>query len=129
MTEQLVSYLERRAGSYLRAVAVYDEESWEITYLRNDLDRQSARQQTEKIHGGVKTGLGPSGLTDEIGERYATLQVRDDAVLLNMPWNESEGAFVALEPGAASQLTGFLDECLKHCYRGAVSLPRSTSSN
>ncbi|NHX35149.1 MULTISPECIES: hypothetical protein [Halolamina] len=129
MTEQLVSYLERRAGSYLRTVAVYDEESWEIVYLRDDLDRRSARQQTEKIYGGVKTGLGPSGLSDEIGERYATLQVRDDAVLLNMPWNGSEGAFVDLEPGAASQLTGFIDECLKHGYRGTVSLPRSPNTD
>lgn len=34
-----------------------------------------------------------------MGERYATLQVRDDAVLLNLPWDQTHGAFVSLEPG------------------------------
>ena len=29
-----------------------------------------------------------------MGERYATPQVRDESVLLNLPWNETEGAFV-----------------------------------
>lgn len=122
MTEELVSYLERRAGSYLREVAVYDENAWEITYLREDLDKQMARERTEAIYGGIKAGLGPQGLEDQIGERYATLQVRDEAVLLNLPWNSSEGAFVGLEPDAATQLTGFLDECLKHGYRSNIQL-------
>ncbi|GAB7012593.1 hypothetical protein [Halolamina salina] len=126
MTEELIAYLRRRAGSHLRAVAAYDESAWEITYLRDDLDRRMARERTEKIYGGVKTGLGPSGIEDEMGERYATLQVRDEAVLLNLTWNETEGAIVGLEPEAASQLTGFIDECLKHGSPDSVS-PRPSS--
>lgn len=129
MTEELVSYLEGRAGSHLREVAVYDENSWEIMYLREDLDKQIAQERIEQIYTGVKAGLGPQELEHEVGERYATLQVREDAVLLNLPWDRSEGSFVGLEPGAASQLMGFIDECLKHGYRNTIRFSSPSSTN
>lgn len=51
MPEEFVSYLERRAGEHLRVVADYDENSWEVTYLRNDLDNQGTGANRADLRG------------------------------------------------------------------------------
>lgn len=116
MTDELMSFLKERVGNSLRAIVEYREADIEVQYHRHDLDESTVRHRTSAGYGQIVqiSGSWDDGLTDERGAKRATLQVREEAVIVHLHETRYEGHLISLEPEAARDLTAFLGECLKY---------------
>lgn len=116
MAHSLVSFVERRAGESLRAVAEYDHADVELLYYRDDLNRTTITDRVATIHDNITWAWNPSENTvvSELGEKRATLQIREEAVVIHLLEDVKHGYLIGLDPDAARNLTTFLGECLSH---------------
>lgn len=116
MARSLVSFVERRAGDTLRAIAEYDNTEFELLYRRDDLPRSEITTRVETIHENITWAWNPSDddVIAELGEKRATVQVRKDAVIIHLLEDVHQGYLIGLDPDAARNLTTFLGECLNH---------------
>lgn len=114
--EELLELLRSRAGDHVRLVGEYDEESLSIQYLREDLDRGAIEEQGEKIRKNLldaSLGHRDHGLTEHVGERYATMHLREDALIVTIPTETWSAVVFSLDPEAGRNLTAFLSECVE----------------
>lgn len=113
---RLVDFLQDRAGNYLRAVGWYEKKTVELGYLRRDLSRDVMQQRLEEVHEHITWSWNPpeSATIQGLGAKRASLQVREQAVILHLPINTEKGVVVGLEPEAAGHLTTFIGDCLDY---------------
>ena len=108
----LTEYLQARAGEYLRGVVKYDADSFEIIHIREGLNPAAFRERVEHIHTNITQRPTVETGEDSFGKPYATLSVREYAVVLNLRWTPTEGIIVGLEPDAARDLVSFIHETM-----------------
>lgn len=116
VSEDLVEYLEDRAGDYLRSVVHYEEADYEVLYLRDDVAEQYTEEKIEKVIQELKFEAMESNFQEQLyvhGGLGCTLRVFEKAVELHFPYDGYEGAAVALDPEAAQQLHSFVNDCLE----------------
>ncbi|WP_128081435.1 hypothetical protein [Haloferax sp. ATB1] len=115
-TEELIDYLESRAGDSLRAVGKYSGETCSLEYVRDDLAHEKVRDRLEAIQANITWSWNPpeDSVLEELGPKSASLQVREAAVILHLPAEDREGVIIGLEPGAASDLTSFITDCMRY---------------
>jgi hypothetical protein len=113
---ELIDYLESRAGDSLRAVGRYSGETCSLEYVRDDLPREKIRDRLETIQTNLTWSWNPpeGSALEELGPKSASLQVREAAVVLHLPVEERKGIIIGLEPGAASDLTSFITDCMRY---------------
>lgn len=111
--DRLTEYLQGRAGEYLRGVVRYDDESFEVIYVRDGLDLDAFRQRVELIYSSIVQRPQAETGENSFGKPYATLSVREYAVVLNLRWSPTEGILVGLEPEAARDLVAFIHESME----------------
>lgn len=114
--ERLAEYLRDRAGENLRGVIEYDGDGYEINYMREDLDADAFRQRVEYAYTRILQGQTNESELAAFGKSYATLSVREYAVILNLRRTPTEGILVGLDPGAARQLVSFIHDSLEHAF-------------
>lgn len=113
-TEQLVQYLESRAGQSLRAVGRYGTDECTLDYLRDDLPRDRTRERLDAIRANITWTWNPpddSSLA-ELGPKQASLQVREEVVVLHLLLEDKQGVLIGLEPEAARDLVSFITDCI-----------------
>lgn len=115
-TEELLEYLEQRAGESLRAVGQYQGEECDLQYLRDDLPRTATRDRLDALRANITWSWNPpeDASLKELGTKRATLQVREQAVILHLLLGNQRGILIGLEPEAARDLTSFITDCLDH---------------
>lgn len=107
-----LEYLQQRAGDSLRAVEWYREDEAELIYLRDDLDVGEVQPRADEIHQRLIGGesLAEPQQLRELGPRLATINLHEEAVLINLPVGEQYGVVVGLEPEAARNLHDFVTD-------------------
>jgi hypothetical protein len=115
-TEELLEYLEQRAGESLRAVGRYQREECDLQYLRDDLSRTATRERLDALRANITWSWNPPEDTslEALGTKQATLQVREQTVILHLLLGDQQGILIGLEPEAARDLTSFITDCLDH---------------
>jgi hypothetical protein len=114
--ERLVRFLKREAGEYLRGALLYDDDGYEMLYLRNDLQRVRLRSEVDTIVSRLREGSKASEEeTFPFGEFHGSVRCFEDATLLHFPMNGG-GVAVSLDPGAARNLNTFAGECLEQIH-------------
>lgn len=109
---ELVDYLERRAGDSLRTVSAYDREGVEFEYVRGDIDREQLEERAAPVLEEVLMGSAADGVVEaHIGRRYASMHLRERALIINIPVGAGEGVGITLEPEAGRNLTTFVKRC------------------
>lgn len=113
-TGEIVQYVRGRAGESLRVVAEYDPDDFEIAYLRDDLGRKEVRRRTGVLHDYLAGGDrgGPDEVTATLGDPYASVQLRDRAVIVNLVTGDRAGVLVSMDTDVCQNLHGFVTECL-----------------
>ena len=114
MANSLVSFLEQRAGDSLRAVAKYQNENVNLLYYREDLQQNTMLNRTKTIHDNITWDWNPEEdeVTSELGEKQATVQIREESVIIHLLEEENLGYIIGLEPDAARSLTTFVGACV-----------------
>jgi hypothetical protein len=113
---ELTVFVERRAGEYLRAVGEYDSIETDLHYIRDDLDETEIVERLEHIHDHITWSWSPQNdaLDAELGPKTASVQIRREAVIIHFPISGDRGVLIGLEPGAATDLTTFIGNCLEY---------------
>jgi hypothetical protein len=116
MSDSLVTYVKEQADEYLRAVALYDDSGFEVLYRRDDLAESRVTNRVLMVYDNITWDWNPddSSLSKELGAIQATLQVREEAIIIQLVTGDTEGYLISLKPEAARNLTTFLKKCLDH---------------
>lgn len=114
MAHTLVSFVQRRAGESLRAIAEYETADLDLLYYRDDLPKTEITERVDTIHDNITWAWNPGDeeVVSKLGAKRATVQVREEAVVIHLLKGVNHGYLIGLEPGAARNLTTFLGECL-----------------
>lgn len=114
MNNALVTYVRRQAGESLRAVAIYDDSSFEVLHRREDLAEHIVSGRVRMVYDNITWDWNPDDddLSEELGATQATLQVREEAIIIQLVTSETGGYLISLAPDAARNLTTFLTNCL-----------------
>ena len=108
----LLEFVQKRLGDSLRAVEWYRGDNAELIYLREDIDLEVAQRRGERLHNEINLAvdLPDEATLDDVGKRLACFDVREEAVIVNIPEAEDYGVIVALEPDATNAVNGFIQE-------------------
>lgn len=114
--EELVEFMKDVAGEHLRGVLAYDENGFDMVYVREDVVQS---RTTDASLAGELPIIHDLALTEErlpaevssFGRYHATVRVFDDAVLIQLVTGEMQGYGISLDPAAARQLNQFVQRC------------------
>lgn len=114
---RLVEFCDRRAGQYLRGVFVYDDDGIEVVTLRDDVravysdDGLAALAEAARRVQAIGSRVGAAG--PAMGDVEAHVHAFENAVVLQLPVDETAGIVVSFDSEAGSQLARFIQECIE----------------
>lgn len=116
MSSPLVTFVEQQAGESLRAIVEYEKFDFELLYHRDDLSKEEIAARVDTIHQSIQWAWNQDegDVVNELGEKRATLQVRENAVIIHLLVDANQGFLIGLEPDAAMDLVTFIGRCLTH---------------
>ncbi len=109
--DEFVSYLTGQAGEGFRAAAWYDLDGSILLYCREDIEVEEVKRRFSEIRGRLLTETPSESTLTKLGRLKVSIQLREDAILLHFPANDTQGILVGLEPYVARKLTSFVDQC------------------
>lgn len=113
----LVTALQKEVDEDLRSVIRYDEDDYDIAFIRDDVDMIYDPDEIETVIDDLRLqGWGQSYLDDvfNAGDLRCSTFAFEDAMVLLFGQNDFEGALVTYEMGAGVELDAFLDVCEAH---------------
>jgi hypothetical protein len=114
--DALVAFVEERAGETLRVIAEIEQPEYTVRYRRNDLQRDEVVERMDRIHGEgtVAWNMGTGDALAGVGEKRATVEIREEAVIVHLLVEAGRRYVLEFEHSAARNLTSFLGECFEH---------------
>lgn len=118
-TDDFVEFVLDRAGTHVRSVLTYDDTSLEVQFLREDVADDYSAREIETVAEALRREGQTAGRQEHLyahGKLNCIVRCFDGGLEMHFPHGEHEegGIAVALEPDAAPNLYGFVDECLEH---------------
>lgn len=114
--EELTTFLKDKVNDELRSVIYYDEDTFELVYVRDDVRSQYSDEDLERIHQDLGlTSVGKPFLEDLYvhGELECSVHCFENAIEMHFIASETEGIAVALEPAAFLSHRTFVGQCLE----------------
>jgi hypothetical protein len=113
--DALVAFVEERAGETLRVVAEIEQPDYTVHYRRSDLQRDEVTDRMDRIHGEgtVAWNMGTGDALAGVGEKRATVEIREEAVIVHLLVETGRRYVLEFEHSAARNLTSFLGECFE----------------
>ena len=111
----LAAFVEDRAGETVRVIAEIEQPEYTIHYRRTDVRRDEVVERMDRIHE-ERTAAGEPGTDDVlagIGGKRATVEIREEAVLVDLLVETGRRYVIEFEHSAARNLTSFLGECFE----------------
>ena len=114
----LAEYVQQRTGDYFRGVVKYDEHTFDVVYLRDDVREERLRNQIDRMLDRLQ----PEATAAEeqafpFGDLHVTVRRFDEAIIMHFPTGNKRGVVVSFEPEATRDLNRFTTECLEHIHR------------
>lgn len=111
----LTTFVRNRAGESLRTVVPYDGRTYTVHYLRDDLTEPDVLARLEEVLANVISGGGrrDEKIRSEFGTLSASVQIREDGVIMHFPKSTDSGVLLSFESAVAKQLDDFVGECLR----------------
>jgi hypothetical protein len=113
--DALVAFVEERAGETLRVIAEIEQPDYTVHYRRSDLQRDEVADRMDRIHGEgtVAWNMGTGDALAGVGEKRATVEIREEAVIVHLLVETGRRYVLEFEHSAARNLTSFLGECFE----------------
>lgn len=116
----LAGYARGRIGDQLRSVFAYDDDEFDLAYLREDLRGEYGPSDFETFRHAVfesERALGAAN-RERIGERIATVHVFENAYALRISVPDHTGGVVAsLDFTVGTELHEFVTNCRERAVR------------
>lgn len=115
MASRLEEYFTARVGENLRSIVTYEEDSFELEYLRDDvgdrytdieIDKAIDESRMESLSAPIYDGL----YDDDHGDLTCMVKCYDHVIEMNFVLNDGVGAAVALDAEALSEAAGLVGE-------------------
>jgi hypothetical protein len=116
-SERLLEYVQTRAGEHFRGFATYGRDGVELLAARDGLDEGQMDDRIEELHRAIRTG-DEFDAVETLGPPSAVIQLRSEAVLVNVPVDDERGYLLGMEPEAARNLHSFVSECRRLIHDG-----------
>lgn len=116
-SDAFVRFVLDRAGDAVRSVVHYDADGSDVRYLRDDVADDYSALGLETVMAALRREGERAGRQEHVfahGELNCIVRCFDGGLEMHIPYGDSEGVAVALEPRAAKHLYGFVDDCLEH---------------
>lgn len=116
VSEALVEFLQRRAGTHLRSVIHYTPDAHTVLYLRDDVSGTYTEEEIEHVVEDLRWESITAERQEDLyvhGALGCTLRCFEKAVEIHFSYDDLEGTAVALDAAAATQLNTFVKECLR----------------
>lgn len=111
---RLVTYLRNTADEYLRGIAMYDADEYDVLYLRDDLRARRFKSEVDRMVDRLnQESRAREQQAFPFGDLTGTLRTFEEAVVMHFPHTQGRGTIITLEPGVARQLNSFMHECEK----------------
>lgn len=117
---EIVDSLQSEIGEALRVVAGYDDDGYDVFYLREDVEPKLA-ERADEIHGElVLQGIGRGYLEDlfAAGELHCSMHRFDEITAFHFVDEELSGLFVSVDTDANVRLSTFAETCRRHLKNG-----------
>lgn len=110
--KRLAEYCQNRLGDNLRAVGHHSGASFEITYLREDLEEEATTELMDHfIESSRALQQSVSKLKRYMGPPEASLHMLEEGFLIQFHSPEGEVIFLVMERDIGRHLTGFINDC------------------
>jgi hypothetical protein len=100
--DHLVHGVRERTGAHLRSIALYGPDSYDVLFLRDDVDASYLSAEIDEIHDEmVLEDLGIGYLEDlfNAGDLVCSTHVFEEGVMMHLAGEEHHGLFVSFDPG------------------------------
>jgi hypothetical protein len=113
--DELVAFVEERAGEALRVIAEIEQPDYTVHHRRDDLRRDAVVERMNRIHGErtVAWNMGTGDALAGVGEKRASVEIREEAVIVHLLVENGRRYVLEFEHSAARNLTSFLGECFE----------------
>lgn len=115
--ESLVDALQDEAGLALRSVTYYDEESYEMLFLRDDVETIYSSEELDDVFNDLRLeGWGRERLKDlfNAGDLECSIYGFEDAMMFHFVTNDFTGVFLTYDRGATVDVEEFITVCKAH---------------
>jgi hypothetical protein len=120
-SNELVAFLQKQAGEYLRSAIHYDEEDYELLYLREDLSDIEADTSTDEFvaYYRQKSREQDPERPFDLGNDHCTVSIYDEAILFHFTQGANVGTIITLSPEAGRDIIEFTTKCLEQLHRNS----------
>lgn len=110
--ERLADYCQDRLGTDLRAVGYHDADDFEISFIREDLERHYPSDLVEGFVEASRHIHNDVNLFDEgMGSPEASLHVLDEGLIVQFHFAGEDVIFLSMDRGVGRNFTQFVSDC------------------
>lgn len=112
----LVEFLRSRTGEALRGAAHYDDDTYDILYIREDVREQYTSAEITQIFATLRQEKQTAQYQERalhLGGHRCSVDVYRDGILMNFIQNDFSGTVISLDASVGSDLLNFIDSCLE----------------
>ena len=113
-SSNVVSTLRKEVGEQLRVVGEYDDEGYDLLYVRDDIRPAVEELDLERIHRElVLQGIGREHLEDlyEGGRLQCSVHRFDELTACHFVESETTGRYVSIDSDATVDFETFVETC------------------
>ena len=109
---ELITYLRDTTDDYLRGVAVYNADEYDIVYLRDDLKTRRFKSEVDRMIDRLQQETrGREQRAFPFGDLTGTVRAFDEAMVMHYPHTQERGTVTTLDPEVGRDLNTFMHEC------------------
>lgn len=108
--DDLVAYLETRAGTALRCVVEYDEGGWDVAYNREDVGREEFGIVVEEMRMRVRAAAREAATAIEAEPRIA-VSCYEERSVVHVLRADRRNVAILLRASATPQIRSFAEAC------------------
>ncbi|WP_335998526.1 DUF7522 family protein [Halorientalis halophila] len=118
---ELVEFLDDRAGEYLRGAVHYSESDYEVLYLRDDVNERYTDETLAELfeYYREQNRAREREKPFDLGNDHCTVDFYDEAILFHFTQGDDVGTVITLDPGAGRDVNQFIVECLEQLHRNS----------
>jgi hypothetical protein len=100
--DHLVHGVRERTGSNLRSIALYGPDSYDVIFLRDDVEANYLSAEIDEIHDEMvleDLGIGYLEELFNAGDLVCSTHVFEDGVMMHLAGEGHHGLFLSFDPG------------------------------